>query len=152
MKRYLVGLAALALLEMLMFMVPLFGRHPFVMLGASVPATAAVLGILYGLWPRVKAPGARLVASLAGGWVMMLFTAVLLAAFADDPLASQRIAARGWVTYFFVDKVLRGLLSGLLWGTVAYVWVWVPIGYVTMIVMKRVRPGAPAATATARRP
>ena len=152
MKRYLVGLAVLVLLEILVFMIPLFGWDRLQLLLASVPATAAVLGILYGLWPRLKAPTARLVTSMAGGWLMMLLTAVLLATLASDPLATQRIAARGWATYFFVDKVLRGLLNGLLWGTVAYIWVWAPFGYLTMLVMRRVRPPATAPSVVPRRP
>jgi len=79
----------------------------------------------------------RIMTCLLAAWIGMLGVVVLAMTLAEDPFAAARIAEKGRLVYFLVDRVVRGLFFGVLFGTPAFSWAWIPAGLIAYATLGR---------------
>lgn len=94
----------------------------------SVAGTIVLSVLLLKLWTRLRNPWLRFGTSLLASWTTMVIVVILSFLVIEDPFALERIAQRGWLLYLLLDKVARGLILGASFASIAFVWVWVPVG------------------------
>lgn len=127
MTRRLIALAVLCVVQSLISFVTFrAGALPYLL--GSVAATIVLSVLLLKLWTRLRNPWLRFGTSLFVSWLTMIIVVILGFFVIEDPFASERIVERGWLLYLLLDKVARGLILGASFASIAFVWVWVPVG------------------------
>lgn len=103
----------------------------------SVLLTAVFLPLLVKLWTRVLNPKFRFAACLFFSWLGVVVMTVVIMLMTPDPFASRRIAEKDWLLYVLLDKVVRGLLFGIFFSSLAFSWLWIPLGALCYFLLRR---------------
>lgn len=103
----------------------------------SVLLTAVFLPFLVKLWTRALNPKLRFAACLLFSWLGVVVMTAVAMLMTPDPFASQRIAEKGWLLYVLLDKAIRGLLFGIFFSSIAFCWLWIPLGALCYFLLRR---------------
>ena len=84
----------------------------------------------FRVWNNSRSRWKRILFAFLSSFSIVVLLMILLFLLTEDPFASQRITKSGWVQYVLLDKVLRGLLFGVVLGSISLSPIWIPIGIV----------------------
>ncbi len=135
MKRFLIVFSLLSVSESLVLLL-IFRSDALPYLVYSISSTLVFLPLLIRLWHRLPSPWLGLGACLLASWIMLQGIVVFAMLITPDPFAAERIAEKSWLLYVLIDKVARGLVFGIFFASIAYVWAWVPVGVFCYLLLR----------------
>lgn len=88
------------------------------------------------LWMKYARAWIRIILSVFSSWLIMIVIVVLGMVITHDSFSQERIAENGWLLYILLDKIARGIFFGVFFASIAYVWIWIPMGLLWYMLMK----------------